>query len=205
MLSDYSTWEAKDGLSFRFHMKQTTDTAVTSETDGQAKLDRTGGPGSAHYTLPHDKTSDLPAGVLFPMAHTEAILAAAREGKKFLGVPLFDGTSETGFQDSFITILSVLKPGPSQYPVLSDLPSTRVRISFFEHGAANQTPDYVVGMRYWENGIADGLNMDFGEFVVNGKIKELAIPPGIADRHQRGGSGGHQLADMGGGRGRERV
>src|SRR5262249_14137355 len=29
MVSDYATWEAKDGLKFRFHMKQTTDTAVT--------------------------------------------------------------------------------------------------------------------------------------------------------------------------------
>ena len=32
MVSDYATWEAKDGLSFRFRMKQTTETAVTSQT-----------------------------------------------------------------------------------------------------------------------------------------------------------------------------
>ena len=33
MISDYATWESKDGLKLRFHMKQTTDSAVTS--DGQ--------------------------------------------------------------------------------------------------------------------------------------------------------------------------
>ena len=36
MVSDYATWESKDGLKFRFHMKQTTDDAVTSQTDGDA-------------------------------------------------------------------------------------------------------------------------------------------------------------------------
>src|SRR5690242_12306759 len=59
MVSDYATWESKDGLKFRFHMKQTTDTAVTSQTDGDAKLERTGGPGEAHYTVPQDTTKPL--------------------------------------------------------------------------------------------------------------------------------------------------
>ena len=86
MVSDYATWEAKDGLKFRFHMKQTTDTAVTSQTDGDAKLERTGGPGEAHYSVPSDTTKQLPAGTLFPMAHTSAILAAAQSGKKFLAL-----------------------------------------------------------------------------------------------------------------------
>src|SRR5262249_2261161 len=78
MVSDYATWEAKDGLKFRFHMKQTTDSAVTSQTDGDAKLERTGGPGEAHYTVPQDTTKKPPAGTLFPMAHTSAILAGAQ-------------------------------------------------------------------------------------------------------------------------------
>jgi hypothetical protein len=47
MASDYATWEAKDGLKFRFHVRQTTDTAVTSQTDGEASLQRTDGPGEA--------------------------------------------------------------------------------------------------------------------------------------------------------------
>ena len=45
MVSDYATWESKDGLKFRFHMKQTTDTAVTSQTDGDAIAGAAGGPG----------------------------------------------------------------------------------------------------------------------------------------------------------------
>src|ERR1700710_2842106 len=79
MASDYTTWESKDGLKFRYHMRQTTDTAVTSQTDGEASLQKVGGAGEARYVTPHETTDALPAGTVFPMAHTAAIIAAARE------------------------------------------------------------------------------------------------------------------------------
>ena len=178
MVSDYATWESKDGLKFRFHMKQTTDSAVTSETDGDAKLERPGGPGEGHYTTPDEATKELPAGTLFPMAHTEAILAGARAGKKFLSLPLFDGTVDAGAQDSFVTILGgMAQPRKEKWPALSSLASTRVRIAFFDRDPAAQTPDYQVGMRYWENGVADDLQMDFGDFVMSGTMTEFALQP----------------------------
>ncbi len=176
MVSDYATWESKDGLSFRFHMKQTTDSAVTSETDGEAKLEPGGG-GEAHYSSPDDDSKALPAGTLFPMKHTEAILAAARDGKRFVNVPLFDGTVDSGAQDSFITVIKWMPAAAEKWPDLSRLASTRVRISFFDRDKGTQTPDYQVGMRYWENGVADDLQMDFGEFVMNGSMTEFALQP----------------------------
>ena len=112
MASDYATWESKDGLKFRYHMRQTTDTAVTSQTDGEAFLQKPGSPGEAHYTSPHDSTSKLPAGTVFPMAHTAAIIAAARDKKHFLALPLFDGTDENGVEDSFIVVLDWKPPMP---------------------------------------------------------------------------------------------
>ncbi len=177
MVSDYATWEAKDGLSFRFHMRQTTDGAVTTETDGDAKLDATGGPGEAHYTTPKETTEKLPAGTLFPMAHTEAILAASRADKKFLSVPLFDGTVEAGAQDSFVTVINRAPPTQGKWSDLAKLDSTRVRIAFFDRDKTTQTPDYQVAMRYWENGVADDLQMDFGDFVMNGEMTDFALQP----------------------------
>src|SRR5580698_1128380 len=100
MDSDYATWEAKDGLNFRFHMVQKSDQTVTSQTDGSARLTHTGGPGEVLYRLPKEVKTELPAGTLFPMMHTLAIINAARDGKKFLALPLFDGTDEDGFEDS---------------------------------------------------------------------------------------------------------
>jgi hypothetical protein len=177
MVSDYATWEAKDGLKFRFHMKQTTDTAVTSQTDGDAKLDSPGGPGEAHYTVPEDTTKPLPPGTLFPMAHTSAILAGAQSGKKFLALPLFDGTDDAGAEDSSVVVLDWKKPEASKFPLLSDLPSTRVRLAFFDRSSKSEVPSYQVGMRYWENGVADNLQMDFGDFVMDAKLTDLAPQP----------------------------
>jgi hypothetical protein len=177
MVSDYATWEAKDGLKFRFHMKQTTDSAVTSQTDGDATLQQNGGTGEAHYTVPDEATKQLPAGTLFPMAHTSAILVAAQSGKKFLTLPLFDGTDDSGAEDSSIVVLDWKKPEPNKWSFLSTLPSTRVRLAFFDHSSTSEVPTYQVGMRYWENGVADNLQMDFGDFVMDAKIAELTQLP----------------------------
>jgi len=177
MVSDYTTWEAKDGLSFRFHTRQTTDDAVTSQIDGDARLDATGGAGTAHYTSPKEATKPLPPGTLFPMAHTSALLAAARGSKKFIALPLFDGTSEEGAEDTSIVVLDTKPPEATAYPMLSALPSTRVHLAFFERTPGSITPDYQVSMRYWENGVADGLRMDFGDFVMDAKLNDLKVQP----------------------------
>ena len=177
MSSDYATWESKDGLKFRFHMRQTTDTAVTSQTDGEASLEKTGSPGQARYTSPHESTSPLPAGTVFPMAHTAAIIAAARDKKHFIGLPLFDGTDENGVEDSFIVVLDWRPPMQVKWPLLSVIPRTRVHIAFFDHGPEAVTPSYEVGMRYWENGVADDMKMNFGDFVMDAKMKDFAPQP----------------------------
>ena len=98
-------------------------------------LQKTGGPGEARYTAPHDTTSPLPPGTVFPMAHTAAIIAAARDKMHFLTLPLFDGTDENGVEDSFIVVLDWKPPMPNKWPALASLPSTQVHISFFDHGA----------------------------------------------------------------------
>jgi hypothetical protein len=177
MASDYATWESKDGLHFRYHVRQTTDTAITSQTDGEAALKKAGGPGEAHYTAPEDHIIALPAGTVFPMVHTETILAAAHAKQHFLNLPLFDGTDENGIEDSFIIILDQKPPMATPYAVLSALPSTRVHISFFDHQPSAMTSTYEVTMRYWDNGVADDMAMDFGDFIMKAKLKEFVPQP----------------------------
>ena len=182
MVSDYTTWESKDGLSMRFRMKQQTDTAVTDQAEGEAQLERMGGPGTIHYTVPEERDMAMPAGTLFPMAHTEAILNGAVDGKKFLSLPIFDGTGTKGTQDSSVVVLGWGPPGPAPYPALEGLARGRVHIAFFDRGqpdaAATKpagSPDYEVSMTYWANGVADGLRMNFADFVMNGRLREFAL------------------------------
>lgn len=176
LTSDYTTWESKDGLRMRFRLRQSTEDTVVNDLAGTAELEREGGTGRATYAQPPDTARDLPPGTMFPTRHTEAILAAAKEGKRFVAIPLFDGTSAEGVQDSTAAIAAWTAPAESRWPVLGPLSSVRVRIAFFERGGAKQQPDYEVGMRYWENGIADQLSMDFGDYVLSGKLTELTVP-----------------------------
>lgn len=177
MLSDYTTWESKDGLKLRFRMKQTTDQSVTSDVEGDATLKGTGQAGTATFTSPNTDSKPLPAGTLFPMKHTEALLAAAKEGKKFITLPLFDGTTATGPQDSSIVIGGWTTAPEGKWPELRKLASGRFHIAFFDRAPDKQMPDYEVSMRYWDNGVADDLNMDFGDFVMDGQLAEFKLLP----------------------------
>lgn len=177
MVSDYLTWESKDGTRLRFRMKQTTDTAVTEQVEGEASLTAPGGAGTIRYTMPEAKTVELAPGTLFPMAHTAAIIAAAAAGKKFIALPLFDGTGADGAQNTSVVVVNWNKEGSAApFAPLAELPSGRVRVAFFNRGRDATSPEYEVGMRYWSNGVADALNMDFGEFVVNGKLATFTMP-----------------------------
>ncbi len=170
MITDYVTTEAKDGLRLRFRMTQTTDGAITSRTKGVAWLDRPGGPGVAEYTQPAKKRVDLPAGTLFPMADTAALLRAAESGRRFFTVPVFDGTDAHGAELSSVVVLHRTPAAPDRWPALAALPSVVVQIAFFGPDPAHMLPDYQVGMRYWTNGVAGRLRMDFGDFVVAGRL-----------------------------------
>ena len=92
-------------------------------------------------------------------------------------VPLFDGTDDAGTEDSSIAIVDWKQPFATRYPSLTSLPSARVRLAFFDRSPGTTTPTYQVGLRYWQNGVADDMQMDFGDFVVGAKMAEFAPEP----------------------------
>ena len=175
MVSDYATLENKEGTHLDFHTRELTDKAVTEQLDGAATLDRSGGKGEADFISPQKTKVLLPLGTLLPMAHTAAIIDAAIAGKKFLSVPLFDGTGAGGAEDTFVTIESWKPPAPQKWPGLSNLPSGRVHIAFFDRNTASETPTYEIGLEYFANGVADAMVMDFGDFSMDGKLEQFEL------------------------------
>ncbi|NGM23558.1 cell envelope integrity EipB family protein [Roseomonas stagni] len=181
-VSDYATYEAKDNSRLRFSLTQTTQGAVSSRVSGEAELNPDGS-GTIRYAEPAGKEEALPTGTLLPMRHTVLAVEAARAGRRLLAAPLFDGTSDEGPQDT-TTIISAwtAASGSPRLPMMAGQASGRMRIAFFERGAgANgaSQPEYEVGLRYFENGVADEIIMDFGEFSVSGQALELsALPAG---------------------------
>lgn len=178
LASDYATWEDREGTRLRFRLRQSTDGAVTKMLAGEARLEQPGGAGTARYSQPEPREVALPAGTLFPMRHTVRLLEAARRGDRLLAAPVFDGTDADGAQDTNTVIAGRLPPDPGQpFASLRTLPSWRVRIAFFAPGGSGQ-PEYEVGLRYFENGVADDLRLDFTEFAVAGRLAEFELLAG---------------------------
>jgi len=179
-VSDYATFEAKDNSRLRFSLTQTTGGAISQRVAGEAEL-RPDGSGRVRYTEPAGKEEALPAGTMLPTRHTVLSIEVARAGRRILSGPLFDGTSEEGVQETTTVVSNwSAAAGEPRFPMLAGQASARMRIAFFERGAATggaSQPEYEVGLRYFENGVADELVMDFGEFSVTGRLLELAAVP----------------------------
>ena len=181
-VSDYATYEAKDNTRLRFSLTQSTQGAVSQRVAGEAEL-KADGTGLVRYAEPAGREEALPPGTMLPTRHTVLAIETARAGRRLLAGPLFDGTSSEGPQDTttIVSAWSAEAAAQPRFPLLANQGSARLRIAFFERGAASSgasQPEYEVGLRYYENGVADDLVMDFGEFSVRGTLLELAPVPG---------------------------
>ena len=180
--SDYATLESMDGRNLRFSLTHMTQGAVKSRVAGQAELTADGS-GVARYSEPEVKELPIPPGTLLPNTHTIAALNAARAGQRLLVAPIFDGTTADGAQQTTTVMSPWQGPQPvPEAPSLSTLGSSRMRIAFFEpdgeQAGGARTPSYEVSLRYFENGVADDMIMDFGDFTVRAKLMKLEEAPG---------------------------
>jgi hypothetical protein len=179
-VTDYMTWESKDSKTLTFTLQERDDDGkLTIDDAGTATHNGADGTGSIAYTTPKGRIINLPPGTLFPMAHTAALLAAGTAGKKFISVPLFDGTTDEGAQSTFVAILGHNGPAQNQFPDLAKLASTDVDIAFYDRKNKDENPNFRSQMRYYEDGVATGILLDFGDFVMRGTLEKLTIPPSI--------------------------
>jgi hypothetical protein len=176
-VTDYITWESKDSKTLTFTLEERdNDGKLTIDDAGTATHAGPNGAGTITYTTPAGRLLNLPPGTLFPMAHTDALLAAGTQGKKFISVPLFDGTSDSGAQSTFVAVLGHHGPEKADFPPLAKLASTDVDIAFYDRGNQDENPNFRSQMRYYDDGVATGIILDFGDFVMRGELQKLTIP-----------------------------
>jgi hypothetical protein len=175
-VTDYVTWETKNGSMLTFNLSERDNDGKTIIDDAGTALHGAGGAGTISYSTPANRVMTMPPGTLFPMAHTAAILDAGMRGEKFISVPLFDGTTDDGAQHTFVVILGQGKDGAAPFPDLAKRTTTDVDIAFYERKSSDQNPDFRSQMRYYDDGVANNITMDFGDFVLVGKLAHLNIP-----------------------------
>ena len=180
-VSDYATWSRRTGHGSIFTPGNSPmarsarrSTELRRSTPGATHQGR----GYADYTAPEKKRLPLPAGTLLPMAHTSALINAAAAGKRFFAAPLFDGTGTDGAQDTFVTVENWKPASEQKWPTLSNQAAGRVHIAFFqraavEKDAADETPDYEIGIHYFASGVSDAMTMNFGDFSMDGTLDQF--------------------------------
>lgn len=176
---DFLTWESKNGLRYRFYMRSTRDGQLSDEIDGTAILKKDLGGGEAHYEKPEKTTIPLPKGTVFPLAHTHKLIEMAQKGTKFFPQIVFDGSGTEGPFEVTTAIgrqMDGTVAGEISDPLLETM-SWSVRMAFFPIEGDTTTPDYEVGLRYHENGIAQNLIQDFGTYTLRGWLSKLETLP----------------------------
>ncbi len=178
LTTNYATWESKDGLSYRFAVRKTVNGELDEEVRGSATLEALGGAGAATFELPERREQPLPAGTLFPSAHTLAVLALAAAGEPFLARTVFDGADEEGTTEVSAV---VGKPAAAASDALGD--SLRgqtvwpVRMAFFPIGGAASEPEYEMTLMLMRNGVAESMLIDYGDFSVKAALEKFEALP----------------------------
>ena len=190
IVSNFVTWESKDGLRYRFNQKESRNGTVDEEIRGSAQLDGPGKGGTITFEKPQPQTMKLPAGALFPSAHTILLIQKAEAGDNFVARQVFDGATVEGAvlvsavispkiepSTAKVAADSDAKPGPNpqelaKNPILQR-PGWRVRLAFFPADPNAEKPDYELGMLLLDNGISRDMEIDYGDYTIQAKLAKI--------------------------------
>jgi hypothetical protein len=177
--TDYSSWEAKDGLTFGFETRTKSDGQETEFRIGRAQLDRIGGPGKA--TLEGRgprKEITFPAGTSFPTWHILELVAAGRSGEKIVWRHMFDGSSEGKVNGVHAVVVNPVPATSVQPAALFAHPGFRLKLTFFDPPQEDkERPNYKVDMTVNEAGVTTAMVLEYTDFSLEAKIEKIETLP----------------------------
>jgi hypothetical protein len=173
------TWEAKDGLSYRFNEKETKNGSVDDEVVGEARLDGPGKGGVARFSKPRPAVLKLAPGILFPSAHTILLIDKAQAGSTFFSRQVFDGSAEENAVEvsAFVAARVAPEPAAAKPGPLLERPGWRVRLAFFPADAKAAEPDYELGMVLLDNGVSRDMDIDYGDYTIRARLDDIEALP----------------------------
>jgi len=182
--SNLVTWEAKDGLRYRFNERRLRNGEPDEEIKGEARLEGAGKGGMAEFTRPEATRLKLAPGVLFPTAHTLLLIERARAGEQFVARDVFDGATVENASQITAVIGREITPaaagsGDKKQPdsPLLKRPSWRIRLAFFPADSKAEQPDYELGMQLLDNGVSKDMALDYSDYVIRATLDEIEALP----------------------------
>ena len=176
----YASWEANDGLGFRFHARHDQNGRIIEKLEGEADLSGKGAAGTARFVRPAETVIKLPKGTLFPTEHMRKLMDVAAAGGKSLTEVVFDGAS----LDNPFLVNALLGPlsqadadALAAATGLAPAPAWWTRMAFFPYFSATALPEFEIGAEYRADGIADSITQQFNDFTLKVRLKELEVLP----------------------------
>jgi hypothetical protein len=174
-----ATFEAVDASDLRFRVETKVDNRLSEATDGKARKEK-GEKISVDLVKPKREHLSLDGPAFFPSEHLVHIIDAARASEQLLEARVYDGTGRGDKTFDTLTVIGKLieaqAPEKAAAP-LAGMKRWRVAVSYFETGKRDGQPIYVLSFDAYENGISRALSLDYGDFVLKGEMKELAVQP----------------------------
>lgn len=179
-----SSWEDGAAQRFRFNTTQYFNQKLSKTTAGNATRNDPGVGISVKIDRPKPEKASFEEKTYFPTEHTRLMIKAALSGKKMVAAPIYDGSENgntlydtTAFigkalkSDQFITTSKI-----KNIEKLKDMISWPVAIAFYDKKKSvkqDLLPDYEIAFRLYENGVSRSLIVDYGDFALDGTLKEI--------------------------------
>lgn len=172
-----SFFESLDGRKLRFSVRESNDGIVTAVHEGSAERTAVAAPASVRFDRlegdGEDTLSSLPAGVLFPIAHSVDLARTAEAGKSAHHAMTFDGDS-LSVVDSFIRsdtgAIEAAVPA-----AMKGMKAWIARVAFYRPDSPDSAPYYESQMRLFENGLSGDFTMETGDLKAIARLVEVEL------------------------------
>lgn len=179
-----TTYEGPGALDFRHQLKESIDGAV--KEDMRIKLIRPAvdREGEGTISTKPDEPFTIAGGTLLPMQHQLRLMALGESGGGRDSSMIYDGSDGP---KAFRAISFVGKPKPAgaisrdagnpAAGPLKSVGSWPTTVSYYNADGNSETPEYQVSFDLYENGVATGLVLDYGDFALSGTLSDLKMLP----------------------------
>jgi len=181
--SDMRSTTYEDGRAklLRFKIETLVNGRLAETIDGTARKAEDGEALSIDLRSPKPAQHDFGVNPLFPTEQARKLIAAARAGQHTYEAKVFDGSDSGEKIFDTLTIIGARPKSPPEDSALRDTLKNVARwpvvVSYFDPGKLDGTPNYVLGFDLYENGVSGNLRLDYGDFVLAGKMSKYEPLP----------------------------
>lgn len=171
------TWEAGDAKSFTFKTQNYVNQDLRDDVNGAVERTQDGG-FQVRLVKPKANPFPLKGPILLPTEHLKKLIEAGSAGQTILEAKVYDGSPDGKKVYDTLSIIGQGTTGAAEEdsakkPELSSVKRYPVTVSYFEPGAGERTPAYVLGFDLYENGVSRALKLDYGGFALKGELKTV--------------------------------